>query len=142
MEEVHSSVNQPLAVVDASYQDLASKLETMELQQVERASLPFRHSRVDDASTSIEGLNLQWDRPCYTFESSSKASQVYRRIAPAESLCSGFSKESHTTKWSILSGLSLADVPNISVISLAITLGEVYNPFLLVPFHPMANIWR
>ena len=36
-------------------------------------------------------------------------------------------RHAHTTRWSILSDLSVAEVSNISVISLALTLDQVFN---------------
>ena len=127
MEEAQKTVKQLRTVVDKSYQDLSKRLEAMELLQVEQSSLLFRLSKINEDSTSEVKLSQPWRRPQFTFEKALKKSRVYKRVEWTESLSSCLTKDSHNTNWSMLSDLSLADVSNISVISLAITVGEVYN---------------
>ena len=64
---------------------------------------------------------------CIQTQTELEASRVYRRTAERHSISSlpsGF----HTAAWSALSGVSLAEISNLSVLSLPISYGELWNP--------------
>lgn len=63
----------------------------------------------------------------FTFDQDLKNSRSYARAMNRNSLWSTASSAIHTVGWSYLSGLSLADVSEISVISLAISPQELWN---------------
>ena len=64
---------------------------------------------------------------CIQIQKELEASRVYRRTAKRHSfssLPSGF----HSAAWSALSGVSLAEISNLSVLSLPISYNELWNP--------------
>ncbi|MCJ1395331.1 hypothetical protein MMC18_008215 [Xylographa bjoerkii] len=64
----------------------------------------------------------------YDFEPDLRSSRPYRKIVFDGPTSAISIRDSHTTTWSFLSGLSLADLSRISVISLVTHRSEIYNP--------------
>ncbi|MCJ1284042.1 guanine nucleotide-binding protein subunit alpha [Xylographa opegraphella] len=63
----------------------------------------------------------------YTFEKDLQASPVYSRANKKHSSLSLPSSGARTTGWSVLSGISLSEVSNLSVFALPIFVNELYN---------------
>ena len=79
-----------------------------------------------DDPTSHRQHGQQWRRE-FSFEQGLQESRIYKRIGFTTSMSSLVTTDAHTTRWSVLSNLSVADVSNISVISLDVTLDQVFN---------------
>lgn len=75
----------------------------------------------DNGQDLIEGFGFAFDRDL-------KSSRAYMRILSRDSNMSSSSSVAPTIGWSFLSGLSLADVSNISMLSLPISPNELWNP--------------
>ena len=68
------------------------------------------------------------DSLSFDFTPALQASWVYRRSgAFRASTYSLSTRDAYSTSWSCLSGLSMADISNISVINLAVSTEEVFN---------------
>ncbi|KAI9772853.1 MAG: hypothetical protein M1840_008735 [Geoglossum simile] len=79
--------------------------------------------------TSPEQLSEKYSGSyCPGFENDLFGTRVYKRGLLRNSAVSSASFEVHSQRWSILSGLSLSDISNISVLSLPLLAGELYNP--------------
>ena len=65
----------------------------------------------------------------YSFDKDLNASRPYTRAMGKHTTWSTTSSESHTVGWSCLSGLSLAEVSNISVINLSICPQDLWNGY-------------
>ena len=96
--------------------------------------------RDDDASNTSSGTvtpphghpkdvpeGLQRNHLNLTFEEDLFASRVYRKPLFSKSGDSLFTAAARTTAWSILSGISLTDVSNISVLAVPIYAHEISN---------------
>ena len=81
---------------------------------------------VPDDSLSPSQHAQHW-RHEFSFEQDLRSSRIYKRIGFTASISSLETKCDHTMTWSVLSNLSVADVSNISVISLAVTLDQISN---------------
>ncbi|KAI9767951.1 MAG: hypothetical protein M1839_004303 [Geoglossum umbratile] len=92
---------------DAANDDIASITTTPSLKQVhgDRRLNPFR----------------------LDFEDTLFATRVYKNTLLRNSVVSLTSSKPPTAQWSVLSGLSLADVSNISILSLPLSASELYN---------------
>ena len=64
---------------------------------------------------------------CIETQTELEASRVYRRIAKRHSI-SSFLSGLHSAAWSALSGVSLAEISGLSVLSLPISYDELWNP--------------
>ncbi len=84
------------------------------------------HAHPSDLS-SKEFIESEFGR--FAFSDELQKSRVYRRNqAFRNSVISALTNSAYSLRWSVLSDLSMAGVSNISVINLAITEGEVFNP--------------
>ena len=94
----------------------------------------------DDASTihpTSYGIEDDiWSSPCVSqamsqfgirIQNELEASRVYRRAAERHSV-SSYLSGLHSAAGSALSGVSLADISNLSVLSLPVSYGELWNP--------------
>ena len=125
--------------MDESYQDISKRLRKIEEIQCQwRPAVPISlpQENMDIVSTNsirsssedIQVSNGAYETAFgYAFDQDLQNSIVYRRTAFRGSASSLQSRDGHATTGSILSGLSFADVSQISVISLAITSEEVYK---------------
>ena len=82
-------------------------------------------SREQHSSSSIGSQGIRFDP---TLESELYASRVYSRNTHRHSISSLFSTENSAAGLSFLSGLSLARISNVSVVSLPIFCHELWNP--------------
>ncbi|MCJ1250936.1 hypothetical protein MMC30_008164 [Trapelia coarctata] len=136
MEAVLGSVDGLRNTVNESYSDILTKLEKMEQHQACQQSNPssvFGEAIEDSAiTTTIKGVSHEEGGPPqvfrFAFDTDLWGSRVYRKIPYGVSSISLHTRSAHITSWSILSGLSMADMSQVSVLSLAIGLKEVYNP--------------
>ena len=80
---------------------------------------------VTDAQTSRSGDQRQ--RFEYSFDQDLNTSRPYTRALQRHGLLSTTSSEIHTMGWSCLSGLSLAEISNISVINLLFCPQDLWN---------------
>ncbi|MCJ1405831.1 hypothetical protein MMC11_009061 [Xylographa trunciseda] len=116
------------------YQDMSQRLPLSVDQSSMRRTVAPSIAASDDANSIItvkQNPTAQYPSKDlarhYDFEPDLRSSRPYRKIV-FDGLTSAISiKDSHTTSWSFLSGLSLADVSRISVISLVTHRSEIYN---------------
>ena len=144
--------------VDTFYQEILNRLRILEhshCQQSSTMSTVLNQQNMDGVSRNSP-MSSSEDIPAsngpygpsetafgYAFDQDLQNSIVYRRIAFRRSVSSFHSRETHTTTRSILSGLSFADVSQISVIGLAITSEEVYKPLQYVsPATPSGEVHK
>ena len=126
---------------------MSQRLRSLELHpyaSIRHAGSTYR-STVNDDSKSISGNTIGTSRTRideqakaqkitqttnfgFGFEEDLQTSRVYQRIAPRHSLSSLPSSAVRSLGWSFLSGVSLADISNISVVSLPISLKDLSNP--------------
>jgi hypothetical protein len=96
-------------------------------------SLHLQSQKDDESITTIRQPNkrvsiLESIKARFAFEEDLKTSRVYNRAALREGCDYSFiSSAVRTNAWSILSGLSLADISKISVLSLPIFLADITN---------------
>lgn len=83
-------------------------------------SRKIRVQKSDDEQDLIQGFGFTFDRDL-------KASRVYMRILSKDSNPSCSSSVVPSVGWSFLSGLSLADISNVSALSLPISPNELWN---------------
>ena len=79
----------------------------------------------DHSSPSDDGHAIS--QFCIQIQAELEASRVYRRTAQRHSI-SSFPSGFHSAAWSALSGVSLAEISNLSVLSLPISYRELWNP--------------
>ena len=131
MEMFYKDMSSRLTLVDSS----RSTFYTNSLAAGSRPSLDgaesintikggLKHRQFDMEELEEEGIMTEW----YEFDRDLKESRVYRKIDFHNPGSAMSIDEKHSTSWSHLSGLSLADVSQISVISLLVTYKELHNP--------------
>ena len=90
-------------------------------EQVDPVQVPLEDS-------SVHRLDrCHWRRE-FSFDSDLQDSRIYKRSGFAASISSLATTRTHTMRWSVLSDLSVADVSNISVIGLRVTIDQISNP--------------
>lgn len=80
-----------------------------------------------DLNADDEANGIQLPTFTFTFDQDLEESRPYARALKRNSVWSTASSAAHTMGWSCLSGLSLADVSEISVIDLPISPQELWN---------------
>ena len=138
MREVQSSVNRLEMTMRDDYQDILGRLRALELRQIS----PSRRQSRSSVSTSVSQPTIQRNDDAgdaqkkrlsrsvfrLAFEKDLAVTRVYKRIFFTVSTSSLLTTEEPETRWSVISGLSVADIASrISVLNLAITSSEVYN---------------
>ena len=125
-------------VVESSYQDMSSRIQRLECSTLKFFS--SNDSVCEDDSASIMTVTKENFDPGSSAERTSKLSYsdfvadlekswVYKRNNAFRA--SGFSRSTasaYSTHWSIFSGISTAEVSNISIINLVISESETFNP--------------
>ena len=145
VEDAHASVNALTALVQevlASNQEMAQRLANMELllgnsleddspksdfgnnHELHRGSIPLVPKRRKFQRQPPEA-NAQIGEFGFTFDYDLKCSRVYARVRKSTFSLSSSARRS--IGWSIFSGLSLADISDLSVISLPISAAELWN---------------
>ena len=120
-------------MIETCYKDITSRLETLELQSQYSHNGLSTSIHLNDEASSIRTVrgsqtNPNAIKPGDYLESLEK-SWVYRRNNALDSnQVSLYSRDGCSMAWSCLSGLSCAEVSNISIINLPITFVDVYNP--------------
>ena len=140
MIEAKDSVDRLYSLVEKHYQEMSWRLQALEksdLKDVSGDQCPDDNTIFTRTIDNDPGLRPP-SRTCELNNHSSllqpnftedlKTSRVYGRLpnwrSSMPSVCTG----ARSTSWSMLSGLSLADVSNVSVISLLVTTDELYEP--------------
>jgi hypothetical protein len=132
-------VDRLYTLVNTCYDDMSSRLSALETKQNQLAnSASTIRPEEDTASilTTIPGpsshditLAVNSEIETHDFTEVLQRSWVYaRNKAFQSSIYSLSTTDAHSTKWSCFSGLSMAEVSNLSVLNLAITVNEVCNP--------------
>ena len=136
--EAKNSVDRLHALVEQCYKEMSSRVQALEVLDMPRSgnadwmlgddqeSLATIHAHPPDLSSedSVKSESVLFD-----FSDELQRSRVYRRNqAFRESVISALTNSVYSLGWSFFSDLSMAEVSNISVINLAITEGETFNP--------------
>ena len=137
--EAKDSVDRLHALVEKCYKDMSSRVQALEvlylqndnasqMSEEDTESLETIRAHQPDAR-SEDIMEIEIETTEFGFLHELQKSRVYRRNqAFRESVISALTDGVYSLGWSFFSDLSLAEVSNISVINLAITEGEVFNP--------------
>lgn len=133
-EEAQSSVTQLTTLVEqllGKNEEISRRLETFEIHPgKEKNLISFESENADDIEgrqgNSVETVVMNTS-PSSSFEQDLYASPVYARTMEEKSNLSIPLSTGHSNARSFLSNLSLADVSDISVLSLPITTAEIWN---------------
>ncbi|KAI4104966.1 MAG: hypothetical protein LQ339_003583 [Xanthoria mediterranea] len=141
--EAKSSVDRLHATIERCYQEMSSRIEALELRNGRSSDgYPLHHRSESDTSSvmTIEGPKSVSSKPerasntpngilASEFTEILRKTWVYRRNKALDvSGSSLYSRDTCSMTWSCLSDLSWAEVSNISVIDLPISVDEVHNP--------------
>ena len=125
----HSTV-QPLAASNIYRNDHAMVDTNAAVEPHRGSSSVGEHTRASEENgeaISTETEDLKRINFSFTFDQDLNNSRVYSRAIKRGSVWSTASSAVHTTSWSCLSGLSLAEVSELSVIGLPISAKELSN---------------
>lgn len=125
------------ALVEGSYKEMFSRVQALEVHNMQKdgdsclseddveSLATIRPQRpIINSEESLEGGPVRFE-----FSEELQRSRVYMRTkAFSKSVISALTRSEYSLGSSVFSGLSLSEVSNISVINLAITEREVYNP--------------
>ena len=143
MQEIKTTVERLDSTVADNYQDILKRVQALEVQQsLESPQLPlqaeppkFRWSiaTVPDQSPPTTNDDPETKRSSRhfnsKFEQDLSGSRVYKKISFQGSTSSLLSTDEPASRWSTISTLTVADIMSqMSVLNLAITTSEVYNP--------------
>ncbi|KAL8687293.1 MAG: hypothetical protein Q9218_006493 [Villophora microphyllina] len=141
--EAKNSIDKLHGIIEHCYQGISSRMESLERYERQRCDERLELPGSAEYSTSIvtvfpsaneSGLaELPSDSPrdidSFDFMEDLRRSWVCRRNnALDSSRLSVFSRDHYSMSWSCLSGASWAEISDISVISLPITMDELQNP--------------
>lgn len=142
MLEAKNSVDRLCSFVEVHYQEISTRLQALEQHELQQnrvqgyVQLPGPSK--SGATTADDSHDLPASKATLAtshnpldsgYSEDLQSSRVYRRTSAFRRSIHSFSTiDGHSMTWSNLSHLSMADVSQISLISLAITKGEVYNP--------------
>ena len=121
---------------------MSSRVKALELLNIKKDAKDDDSGLLEDDAESVATITIHAHPSDLSFEESMESefgrfdfseelqrSRVYRRNqAFRKSVISALTKSVHSLGWSFFSDLSMAEVSNISVINLAISEGEVFNP--------------
>ena len=125
----HSSV-QPLTTPNIHRNDHAMIATKAAVETNKGSFAPTEHIKpLEETSeqSRTETEALKGSSFNFTFDQDLNNSRVYSRASKRGSIWSTASSAVHTTSWSCLSGLSLADVSELSVVGLPISAHELSN---------------
>ena len=142
MQEIKTTVERLDSTVADNYQDILKRVQALEVQQsLESPQLPlqveppkFRWSIAtvpDQSPTNNDDSNTKRSSRLFNFkfEQDLSGSRVYKNISLQGSTSSLLSTDEPASRWSTISDLTVADIMSqMSVLNLAITTSEVYNP--------------
>ncbi|KAL8765775.1 MAG: hypothetical protein Q9209_007239 [Squamulea sp. 1 TL-2023] len=147
--ETKKSVDRLNGLIERCYEGISSRIGNLECcerqqQQHHRDSLPYLPDLEDDTASIITVTASTYHNNVsellssvtsmdtirtYDFTEALRNSQVYRRNNALDSTrLSVFSRDTCSMSWSCFSGMSLAEISNLSVIDLPITTDELWNP--------------
>ena len=124
-------------LVEQCYSEISSRVQALEVLNLQKDN-PYWTSK-DDAESlatirahrpdlSAEEI-MESGLEHFDFLDELQRSRVYRRNqAFRTSVISALTNSAYSLGWSFFSGMSIAEVSNISVINLAVIEGEVFNP--------------
>ncbi|KAL8725075.1 MAG: hypothetical protein Q9166_007586 [cf. Caloplaca sp. 2 TL-2023] len=130
-------------MVERCYKEMSSRVGALELREQQRLDGLSTHPHSEDNTSSVLtvkdprigscelglGSTSSCDKYTVGFTEALQKSWVYRRNNAFDiSRLSLDSRDNCSMAWSYLSGISWAEVSNISVIGLPILFDEVYNP--------------
>lgn len=133
MVEARDSVDRLHGIIEQFYKEMSTRVEIMERlnQPSEDETSSITTVKAPSASSTMFEVSSMPSNDIATFDFTEtlQKSRVYRRNhALDSSRLSVFSRDSCSMTWSCLSGVSLAEASNVSVIGLPITMDEVHNP--------------
>lgn len=142
--EAKDSVDRLYDIVDKHYQAMSSRIHALEMREMQRVSCApsalLRNQDLSEFTASDDSQqNPEYDIAAaingatFDFWEELEQSRVYRKVSAVRA--STFSTDQCTMTWSCLSGFSLAELSNISVINLVISTEEVYN------LHRISQSW-
>ena len=142
VQEIKTTVEHLDSTVANNYQDILKRVQALEVQhslgspqlplQSEPpksrwsiATVPYQ-SPASSESPATKRSNRLFN---FEFEQDLSGSRVYKNIAFQGSTSSLLSTDEPASRWSTISGLTVADIMSqMSVLNLAITKSELYNP--------------
>lgn len=139
--EAKNSIDELCSSVKQHYQEMSQRLQVLEQSGLDQENedqrgdekiLPIRNTdeRLSMFTAGVrDPIGHDLRIPEHDFTEDLASSRVYARPQVWRDSVSSLRTGTHTTSWSILSGLSLAAISNVSVISLLVTIEEVYCPF-------------
>lgn len=136
--EAKDSVDRLHTFVEQCYKEMSSRVQLLEGLDIrgrgdadailgdDTESIATIHAHPPDSSS---GEILERGIQHFDFSDDLERSRVYRRNrAFRKSVVSAFTKSAYSLGWSFFSDLSMADVSDVSIISLAISERETFNP--------------
>ena len=131
--EAKDSVDQLHALVESCYKDMSSRVQALELLSLQKDDDSWTPGDDSESLATIRAhpfnLSSEESSDSFDFSDELQRSRVYKRNqAFRRSVISALTNSVYSTGWSCVSDLSMADVSNISVVNLAITESEVFNP--------------
>lgn len=140
--EAKDSVDRLHVLVEQCYKDMSSRIQALEVLDVQQKSdaewlsgddtesLRTIHAHPPELSSEEP---IEDDTVPFDFSNELQRSRVYRRNQAFRiSVISALTNSVYSLGWSFFSDMSMAEVSNISVINLAITEGETFNPHRLI----------
>ena len=137
--EAKDSVDQLYALVQSCYQEMSSRVQALELRESDQIDMKLSMPEDDAASvlTMTQDQSNIEQSPAgasslatFDFTDDLQKSWVYRRNeAFRESGFSVSTSSMYCSRWSVISGLSMAEVSTISIFDLPIASEEVYNAY-------------
>lgn len=139
--EAKVSIDRLHVLMEDYHKDMVSRVQDLEqrerrwlgdesqaLEQEDNASIKTVTGNSPDFSSFEFGFAESGSVTDIGFIEDLENSWVYKRNRGCRETASAFSiTDAHSTTWSCLSSLSIAEISNISVISLPITVNEVFN---------------
>lgn len=139
--EAKFSIDRLHVLMEDYHKDMVSRVQDLEqrerrwlgdessiLEQDDSASIKTVTGNAPDFSSFEFGFAESGSLTDIGFIEDLENSWVYKRNGVCRETASAFSiTDAHSTTWSCLSSLSVAEVSNISVINLPITVNEVFN---------------
>lgn len=141
--EAKSSVDRLHGMIERCYQEMSSRMEALELRNLRSSDGSLLDHQPDSDTSSVmtikapkfdpsepeRGPNTSSGMITFDFTETLQKSWVYRRnTVPDVSGSSLYTRDTCSMTWSCLSDLSWAEVSNISVIGLPVSVNEVHNP--------------
>ena len=150
--EAKESVDRLHALVEKHYSEMSSRVQALEvlsmqqdkdtesLSSIHAQALEVLHMQQNENTHSIAAIRaprpdassqevMETALGDFDFSDELQRSRVYRRNhAFRKSVISALTNSAYSLGWSIFSDLSVAELSNISVINLAVSKEEVFNP--------------